>query len=86
MKKSLVLIFIFLFVWSVDCLAKTVKGYYPSGVLKYVEHYNGKNQLDGWYKYYFPNGKLKEQGVFKNDKIVGTPKRYYPDGSPIVAP
>lgn len=84
MKKLLTLLIIFVFVCSIECFAKAEKGYYPNGVLKYVEHYNSKNQLNGWYKFYFPNGQLKEQGVYKNDKLVGKVKKYYPDGSPIL--
>ena len=84
MKKLLILMLIFTLIGTAQCLAKEVKGYYPTHVLKFVEHYNSKGQLTGWYKYYYPNGQLKEEGVYKDDKLVRVIKRYYPDGSPIV--
>jgi antitoxin component YwqK of YwqJK toxin-antitoxin module len=83
MKKALALATIFVLVCSFECFAKTVKGYYPGGNLKFIDHYNSKNELNGWYKFYYPNGQLKEQGQYKNGKIVGTIKKYYLDGSPI---
>jgi len=83
MKKTLILVIILVFASSIECFAKTVKEYYPTGSIKYVAHYNSQNQLNGWYKFYYPNGQLKEQGHYKNDKLVGTVQRYYPDGSPI---
>jgi antitoxin component YwqK of YwqJK toxin-antitoxin module len=83
MKKLLALVIIFVFICSVDSFAKTVKGYYPSGSLRFVNHYNKKKQLNGWYKYYYPNGQLKEQGVYKNGKLIKINKKFYPDGSPI---
>jgi antitoxin component YwqK of YwqJK toxin-antitoxin module len=83
MKKTLSFMILFFFLCSIACLAKTVKGYYPGGQLKFIDHYNSKNELNGWYKFYYPNGQLKEQGQYKNGKPVGKVKRFYLDGSPI---
>lgn len=83
MKRILTWMMIFLLACSVDALAKTVKGYYPGGNLKFIDHYNSKNELNGWYRFYYPNGQLKEQGQYKNGIRVGEVKRYYSDGSPL---
>ena len=80
MKKSFALTIMFILVCSSVCFAKVIKQYYPNGTLRSVLTYNNKNQLNGPYKYYWPNGKLKEKGRNKNGYPVGPIKRYSADG------
>lgn len=43
---------------------------------------NSKGQKQGYWKTFYPNGHVKYQGYFKNDKPVGELKKYYEDNTP----
>ena len=79
MKKSLALTAILFFMCSSVCFAKEIKQYFNDGKLKSVASYNNHNQLDGVYKNFWPNGRLKEVGQFKNGVLIWV-KHYSQDG------
>jgi antitoxin component YwqK of YwqJK toxin-antitoxin module len=80
MKKLLILVILFISVCSSVSFARTEVKHYPNGKIQSVAHYNGKHKRNGSYKVYWTNGRLMEQGVYKNGKIVGTPQKWSIEG------
>ncbi len=80
MKKSLLLAIALILVCANLSFAKTVKQYYDNGKVRAVYHYNRKGVMDGPYKLYWENGRLKEKGVYKNGHLMGGIKRYTAKG------
>lgn len=76
MKKSLILTLFLIFVCASVSFARTVQQYYPNGTTQSIMNYNEKGELNGVYKLYWPNGKLKEIKKFKNGQRIGRIKRY----------
>ncbi len=80
MRRLLALAIIFVFFCSSVSFAKVVKQYYPNKKTRSVIKYNEKKQLDGTYKLFWSNGRLKEKGRYKDGRHVGETKRYSSDG------
>lgn len=83
MRRSVVLVVVFIMAFTVPCFAKVVKRHYPNGALEAVVKYDSKGIRNGRYKTYWPNGKLRETGVYKNGRLVGVQKLYSIDGEAI---
>lgn len=56
------------------------KQYHPNGQLAASFQYNEKGQLEGPFKYYFPDAQLKQSGSYQADALTDTLKTYYPNG------
>jgi TonB family protein len=66
---------------TVDSYVDTVRAYYTkSRKLKFLKIYDQKGFLEGNFVEYFLNGKMKEQGSYKNGNKSGYVVGYYPDG------
>jgi hypothetical protein len=66
---------------TVETYIDTVKAYY-SGInkIKFVKLYNSQGFQDGNFVEFFPSGKMKERGSYKNGRKVGLAMSYYPSG------
>ena len=62
---------------------KFVKRYYSNGQLRGVIRYNNKDEQNGPYTYYWPNGQVKVKGAYKNGKHSGPTKEYSLTGVPL---
>jgi hypothetical protein len=51
-------------------LLSQAKYYYPKGKLKNIAKYDNKGMRDGEFVYYFENGKIKRQDIYKNDEFI----------------
>lgn len=80
MRTMWIVIIIMMFVLPANAFAKAVKRYYPDGTVQAVVSYNERNQMHGPYKYYWPNGRLKEKGRNRYGITVGKPKKYNMEG------
>ena len=80
MKKFLFLTIILVFTCSSLSFAKVIKRHYPDGTLQAVVSFDKKGKRNGHYRTYWPNGKLMEQGTYKNGVLVGPIKQYSIDG------
>lgn len=54
--------------------------YYPNGQLVGTTHYSAPGVVDGKSTYYYEDGRVKREGVWKATKKVGTWKNYNPKG------
>ena len=43
---------------------------------------NAQNQLDGIYKDYYPDGSIKSISQYRDGKLDGEMRRFYPGGKP----
>ena len=64
----------------IDCISKDVLFTYPSGQPSIVGQLNESMQLDGLWKLYYPDGKIKEERYYKNGDAVGTWNLYDIEG------
>jgi antitoxin component YwqK of YwqJK toxin-antitoxin module len=80
MKKIWILVILLVCVVPNVSFAKTEVRHYPDGKIQSVVHFNRKHIKNGSYKVYWTNGRLMEQGVYKNGKIVGIPQRWSIEG------
>lgn len=55
--------------------------YYENGQVEIKEFYKDSSQIDGVYKAFYPNGTLKLEKTYVNQKIEGILRVYYPDGT-----
>jgi antitoxin component YwqK of YwqJK toxin-antitoxin module len=81
MTRYLCLFVSFLFLFSTVGFAKTIKRHYPDGTIEAVVSKNKKGIRNGPYKTYWPNGKIKEKGRYKNGKQIGIAKQWDMDGN-----
>lgn len=54
--------------------------YYPNGQLKGRINYSSPGIIDGPSKYYYPDGRISSEGLWKDFKKVGEWKNYHSDG------
>lgn len=81
MKKTFMLAIILILATVGPVFARELKAYFPDGKLKSLASYNNKDQLNGVYKNYWSNGRLREQGRYKDGALVpGSIRRYSVDG------
>ncbi|MBF0490109.1 MAG: hypothetical protein HQL15_05750 [Candidatus Omnitrophica bacterium] len=80
MKRKLALLIVCIFAFSTLSFAKTVKEHYPNGSIRSVVHYNAQGQKHGHFTTYWMNGKVMEQGTYKNGRIQNPVKKYSIDG------
>jgi antitoxin component YwqK of YwqJK toxin-antitoxin module len=65
----------------IDSISKDVLFNYPSGQPSIVGQLNESMQLDGLWKLYYPDGKIKEERYYKNGDAVGTWNLYDIEGT-----
>jgi antitoxin component YwqK of YwqJK toxin-antitoxin module len=68
MKKSLVFIILLMLIFSNVSFANIVKKYYPNGKVSSVQIYTDKGFHEGPDKTYWPNGKLKQEILYKHGR------------------
>ena len=56
--------------------------FYNNGNVSGVGSWNDKNQREGKWLWYFPNGVLKEENVYENGKLQGPLAMYFEEGTP----
>ena len=83
MRRHMFLIVALLVICSSVSFAKTVKRHYPDGAIESIASYNKKGVRNGHYTKYWANGKVMENGTYKNGELVGTVKRFSIDGEPL---
>ena len=57
---------------------------YPDGTLMESYSYNDKEEFDGEYLCYYPNGKIRSRSIYKDGKPDGDYTEYDYDGKPVI--
>lgn len=68
MKRSLALIILLILIFSSVSFANMVRKYYPNGKLHTVQIYTDRGLHEGPDKIYWPNGKLKQEILYKHGR------------------
>jgi TonB family protein len=67
---------------TVESYVDTVKAYYAGDKKpKWLKIYNDKGYEDGNFIEFYPSGRLKERGSYKDGSRIGYVSRYYPEGN-----
>jgi antitoxin component YwqK of YwqJK toxin-antitoxin module len=74
MKKAFMLMIILIVGYSSLCFARTVSEHYPDGKIKSVQVYYKNGLIEGPYRIYWPNGKLKSKTFYKYGRPYLTKK------------
>lgn len=62
----------------ISCKKEVIRTYYPNGQTEFEIEFDKKSNIrNGFYKAFYNNGNLKEQGNYLNDKIVDSSLVFY---------